>query len=77
VLEVCAVPAPDEHSGETVRVAVVRRDPTLTREQVIEHCRHHLTGYKVPHIVEFWNELPKTNVGKVLRREVKNTPVKH
>jgi long-chain acyl-CoA synthetase len=76
VLEVCAVASPDEHSGEIVRVAVVRKDPALTREQVIEHCRKHLTGYKVPRIVEFWKELPKTNVGKVLRREVKNSPAK-
>jgi long-chain acyl-CoA synthetase len=71
VREVCAVAAPDERSGETVRVVIVRKDPTLTKEQVIEHCRRQLTGYKVPHIVEFWNELPKSNVGKVLRREVK------
>jgi long-chain acyl-CoA synthetase len=76
VLEVCAVAAPDEHSGEIVRVAIVRRDPALTKEQVIEHCRKNLTGYKVPKIVEFWKELPKTNVGKVLRREVKNAPLK-
>jgi long-chain acyl-CoA synthetase len=76
VLEVCAVASPDEHSGEIVRVAVVRKDPALTKEQVIEHCRKHLTGYKVPRIVEFWKELPKTNVGKVLRREVKNSPAK-
>ena len=75
VLEVCAVPAPDEHSGEVVRVVIVRKDPTLTREQVIEFCRKELTGYKIPKIVEFWKELPKTNVGKVLRREVKDTPV--
>jgi long-chain acyl-CoA synthetase len=74
VLEVCAVPAPDAHSGETVRVVIVKRDPSLTKEQVIAHCRQHLTGYKVPHIVEFWKELPKTNVGKVLRREVRNAP---
>ena len=74
VLEVCAVAAPDEHSGEIVRVAIVRRDPNLTKEQVIAHCREQLTGYKVPKRVEFWKELPKTNVGKVLRREVKNAP---
>jgi long-chain acyl-CoA synthetase len=74
VAEVCAVPAPDVHSGETVRVVIVRRDPSLTKEQVIEHCRKHLTGYKLPHIVEFWKELPKTNVGKVLRREVRDAP---
>jgi long-chain acyl-CoA synthetase len=74
VLEVCAVSAPDEHSGEVVRVAIVRKDPAITEQQVIEHCKKHLTGYKVPKIVEFWKELPKTNVGKVLRREVKNAP---
>ncbi|MGZ5098306.1 MAG: AMP-binding protein [Usitatibacter sp.] len=74
VREVCAVAAPDPHSGEVVRVAIVRRDPGLKREQVIEFCRRELTGYKVPKIVEFWKELPKTNVGKVLRREVKNAP---
>jgi long-chain acyl-CoA synthetase len=74
VLEVCAVAAADEHSGEIVRVAIVRKDPNLTKEQVIAHCRQHLTGYKVPKVVEFWKELPKTNVGKVLRREVKNAP---
>jgi long-chain acyl-CoA synthetase len=74
VAEVCAVAAPDEHSGEVVRVAIVRKDPSLTKEQVIEFCKRELTGYKVPKIVEFWKELPKTNVGKVLRREVKNAP---
>ncbi len=76
VLEVCAVAAPDERSGEAVRVAIVKKDPALTREQVVAHCKQHLTGYKCPKIVEFWKELPKTNVGKVLRREVKNSPVK-
>jgi len=74
--EVCAVAAPDEHSGEVVRVVIVPRDPALTKEQVVAHCRKYLTGYKVPKIVEFWKELPKTNVGKVLRREVKTAPVK-
>jgi long-chain acyl-CoA synthetase len=72
VLEVCAVAAADDRSGEVVRVVIVRKDPALTRDQVIEHCKKELTGYKVPRIVEFWKELPKTNVGKVLRREVKN-----
>jgi long-chain acyl-CoA synthetase len=76
VREVCAVAAADEHSGEVVRVVIVPRDPALTREEVIAHCRKHLTGYKVPKIVEFWKELPKTNVGKVLRREVKSAPVR-
>ncbi len=74
-LEVCAVAAPDEHSGEVVRAVIVKKDPSLTKEQVIEHCKKNLTGYKVPKIVEFWKELPKTNVGKVLRREVKTAAV--
>lgn len=72
VLEVCAVAANDERSGEVVRVVIVKKDPGLTKESVLEHCRAHLTGYKVPRVVEFWSALPKTNVGKVLRREVKN-----
>lgn len=76
VLEVCAVAAPDEHSGEIVRVAIVRKDPALTKEQVVAHCKQHLTAYKCPKVVEFWKELPKTNVGKVLRREVKNSPAR-
>ncbi|HUL56342.1 MAG TPA: AMP-binding protein [Usitatibacter sp.] len=76
VLEVCAVPAPDEHSGEVVRVVIVRKDPSLTKEQVRAFCRERLTGYKRPRIIEFWKELPKTNVGKVLRREVKDSPVR-
>jgi long-chain acyl-CoA synthetase len=76
VLEVCAVAAPDEKSGEAVRVVIVKKDPALTREQVLEFCRKQMTGYKLPRIIEFWDELPKTNVGKVLRREVKNAPVR-
>ena len=76
VLEVCAVAAPDEKSGEVVRVVVVRKDPALTKEIVMTHCKANLTGYKLPRIIEFWSELPKTNVGKILRREVKSTPVK-
>ncbi len=75
VLEVCAVAAADEKSGEVVRLVIVKKDPALTKEAVLEHCRKHLTGYKLPKIVEFWKELPKTNVGKVLRREVKNAPM--
>jgi long-chain acyl-CoA synthetase len=76
VLEVCATAAPDERSGEVVRLVVVRKDPALTRESVLEHCRKHLTGYKLPRIIEFWKELPKSNVGKVLRREVRNAPAR-
>ena len=76
VLEVCAVAAADEKSGEVVRVVIVKKDPALTKESVMAHCKANLTGYKLPRIVEFWDELPKTNVGKVLRREVKNMPVR-
>jgi long-chain acyl-CoA synthetase len=72
VMEVCAVAAEDEKSGEVVRVAIVKKDPALTKEKVLEYCKTQLTGYKMPKIVEFWKELPKSNVGKVLRREVKS-----
>ena len=72
VLEVAAVSQPDERSGEVVAVFVVRKDPTLTAEQVIEFARADLTGYKVPRHVYFRDELPKTPVGKVLRRELRD-----
>ncbi len=68
VLEVAAVGVPDERAGEAVKVFIVRKDPSLTREMIIAHCRESLTAYKVPHLVEFRDELPKTNVGKILRR---------
>jgi len=72
VLEVAAIGAPDERSGEAVKIVVVRKDPTLTAEALLEHCRKHLTGYKVPKFVEFRSEpLPKTNIGKILRRELR------
>ena len=74
VREVCVVAVNDEHSGEAVRAVIVRKEASLTPEQVIAHCRRLLTAYKVPRVVEFWDELPKSNVGKVLRREVKNAP---
>ena len=69
VLEVAVIAAPDERSGEAVKAVVVRKDPALTAEELIAHCQKHLTGYKVPKIVDFRTEpLPKTNVGKILRR---------
>lgn len=71
VLEVAAIGIPDEKSGEVVKVFIVKKDPTLTAEQVIEHCRTGLAGYKVPKAVEFRTELPKTNVGKILRRALR------
>ncbi|WP_064602656.1 long-chain-fatty-acid--CoA ligase FadD [Photobacterium sp. J15] len=71
VLEVAAIGQPHEVSGEVVKVCVVKSDPSLTREELIMHCREHLTGYKVPKVVEFRDELPKTNVGKILRRALR------
>lgn len=72
ILECAAVGIADERSGEIVKLFVVRKDPTLTEKQVIEHCRTVLTAYKVPKIVEFRDELPKTNVGKILRRALRD-----
>ncbi|QDH70005.1 long-chain fatty acid--CoA ligase [Marilutibacter alkalisoli] len=72
VLEVAAVGVPDEKSGEIVKVVIVKKDPDLTEDQVKAHAREHLTGYKHPRIVEFRTELPKTNVGKILRRELRD-----
>jgi long-chain acyl-CoA synthetase len=72
VLEVAAVAQPDEHSGEVVAVFVVRKDPGLTAEKIIEYCHQELTGYKVPKHIYFRSELPKTNVGKILRRELRD-----
>jgi long-chain acyl-CoA synthetase len=75
VLEVAAVGAVDPKSGEIVRIVVVKRDATLTEEILIEHCKKHLTGYKIPKIVEFRTEpLPKSNIGKILRRQLREAP---
>jgi long-chain acyl-CoA synthetase len=74
VLECGAVGVPDERSGEAVKAVVVRKDPNLTKEAVILHCKSHLTGYKVPRHVEFRDVLPKTPIGKVLRRELRDAP---
>jgi long-chain acyl-CoA synthetase len=71
VLEVAAVGIPNEATGEAVKVFVVKKDQSLTDVELIAHCKEHLTGYKVPKLVEFRTELPKTNVGKILRRELK------
>ena len=72
VKECAAVGVPDEVAGERVKVIIVPRNPGLTKEAVVEHCRKYLTGYKIPRIVEFRNEeLPKTPVGKILRRELR------
>jgi len=71
VLEAAAVAQPDEISGESVALFVIKKDPNLTAEALIEHCRTYLTGYKVPKHVYFRTELPKTNVGKIMRRELR------
>jgi long-chain acyl-CoA synthetase len=72
VFEVAAVGVPDEHSGEAVKLFVVKKDPALTDKDILAYCKERLTGYKRPKLVEFRTELPKTNVGKILRRELRD-----
>jgi long-chain acyl-CoA synthetase len=72
VLEAAAVGIPHEVSGEVVKLFVVRKDENITESDVIAHCKSLLTGYKVPKMVEFKDDLPKTNVGKILRRELRD-----
>ncbi|WP_312837017.1 long-chain-fatty-acid--CoA ligase FadD [Pantoea sp.] len=72
VREAAAISVPSDLSGEAVKVCVVKKDPTLTKEELLDHCRRQLTGYKVPKIIEFRDELPKSNVGKILRRELRD-----
>ena len=72
VLECAAVGVPDPKSGEAVKVFIVRSDAKVTAEDILAHCRKHLTGYKVPRDVEFRTQLPKSNVGKILRRELRD-----
>lgn len=78
VAEVAAIGVPDERSGEAVKIIVVKRDAALTEQALLDHCQQHLTGYKVPKIVEFRSEpLPKSNVGKILRRQLREAPAPH
>lgn len=72
VLEVAAIGVPDEKSGEVVKIFVVKKDKSLNKDELKEHCRKSLTGYKIPKQVEFRDELPKTNVGKILRRALRD-----
>jgi long-chain acyl-CoA synthetase len=76
VLEAAAVAQPDEHSGEVVAVFIVRKAPSLTEQEIISHAKQSLTGYKVPKHVYFRSELPKTNVGKILRRALRDELIK-
>jgi len=69
---VAAVGVDNGPAGELVKLFVVRKDPNLTEEEIINHCRHDLTNYKVPKQVAFVDELPKNNVGKILRRELRD-----
>jgi long-chain acyl-CoA synthetase len=72
VFEVAAVGMKDATSGEAVKLFVVRRDPHLTEADVMAFCKERLTGYKRPRVIEFRTELPKSNVGKILRRELRD-----
>ena len=72
VMECACVGVPDEHSGEAVKLYVVKKDPSLTEHDILDFCKHELTGYKKPRHIEFRTDLPKTNVGKILRRELRD-----
>ena len=72
VLEAAAVGVPNEKSGEVVKIFVVKKDQNLTEQLILDHCKSVLTGYKVPKHVEFRDELPKSNVGKILRKDLRD-----
>lgn len=72
VLECACVGVPDENAGEAVKLFIVKKDPALTAEDILDYCKHELTGYKNPKYIEFRSELPKTNVGKILRRQLRD-----
>jgi len=72
VREAAAIGVPSDLSGEAVKVCIVKKEASLTKEELLDHCRRQLTGYKVPKIIEFRDELPKSNVGKILRRELRD-----
>jgi long-chain acyl-CoA synthetase len=76
VLECAAVGVPDPRSGEAVKLFVVKKDPNLTEAELIAYCHTQLTHYKVPRLVEFRTDLPKTNVGKILRRQLRDEALK-
>jgi len=71
VLEVAAIGIPDPHSGEVVKLCVVKREDSLSEQELLEYCRENLTGYKRPKAIEFFDDLPKSNVGKILRKDLR------
>ena len=71
VLEVGVIGVLDKNGSECVKACIVKKDPSLKAEEIIAHCKEHLTAYKIPKVIEFFDELPKTNVGKILRRALK------
>ena len=73
ILEAAAIGVPNEHSGESVKIYAVRKHDGVSEQDVIDYCRENLTNYKRPRSVEFRDELPKTNVGKILRRALRDT----
>jgi long-chain acyl-CoA synthetase len=73
VQECACVGVPDEKTGEAVKLVIVKKDPALTEEQVRAYCKENLTGYKQPRVIEFRADLPKTPVGKILRRELRDS----
>ena len=73
ILDVAVIGVEDEHSGEVVKVICSLKDKTITSDDIMDHCKQYLTGYKCPKYIEFRDELPKTNVGKILRRELRDT----
>ncbi|MDY6421406.1 MAG: long-chain-fatty-acid--CoA ligase, partial [Succinivibrio dextrinosolvens] len=76
ILECAVVGMPSKSTGESIKLYVVRRDWTLTKEEVLDYCRQYLTGYKVPKHIEFVETLPKSAVGKVMRRYLKQNRLK-
>jgi long-chain acyl-CoA synthetase len=72
ILELGAIGIADEHSGEAVKIVVFKSDPSLTEDDIMAYCKENLTGYKRPKVIVFTDELPKTNVGKILRRELRD-----
>ena len=72
VTECAVIGVPDDKSGESVKLLVVRKDPKLSKDEIIAFCRTQLTGYKRPHQIEFRDSLPKSPVGKILRRELRD-----